>query len=284
MTHRSAPRDRLASDGFSEPPDLPVVPDTMTSAHEDLDDDLAFDAADLEDDAVAGDDYAQAPADNGDDAETSENQLFENQNRDGGEAPARRKDRESLPSAIFNKLLIDSLPHMRAFARSLTDDRALADDLAQEAATRALANRDSYHAGTNFRAWIFTIVRNCFYSEHRRKWRRMEKGNEDAMIRAGAPETQESGLRMEDFKRGFTLLSEEQREALVLVGACGFDYQQAAEIAGCAVGTMKSRVSRARAELRTMLDEDALKGDRSEFAKLAKGGFEDQLDRSLGLK
>ncbi|MBK5955767.1 RNA polymerase subunit sigma-70 [Rhodospirillum rubrum] len=278
MTHRSAPRNGLASASFSQSPAPPVAPGATTSIAPD---------PDLEDEALACDGSSQAPSDTEEareEAETSENQLFENQNRDGGEAPARRRDRESLPPAVFNKLLIDSLPHMRALARSLTDDRALADDLAQEAATRALANRDSYHAGTNFRAWIFTIVRNCFYSEHRRKWRRMEKGNEDAMIRAGAPETQESGLRMEDFKRGFTLLSEEQREALVLVGACGFDYQQAAEIAGCAVGTMKSRVSRARAELRTMLDEDALKGDRSDFAKLAKGGFEDQLDRSLGLK
>ncbi len=198
--------------------------------------------------------------------------------------PAARADRTTLPPAQFNKLLTESLPHMRAFARSLTEDRALADDLTQEAATRALANRDGYHAGTNFRAWVFTIVRNCFYSEFRRKWRRVEKSNDEALVRAGAPETQESGLYLEDFKRAFTQLSEEQRESLVLVGACGFDYAQAAEIVGCAVGTMKSRVSRGRAELRSLLDDDAVTADRAAFAELAKGGFEERLDRSLGLK
>jgi RNA polymerase sigma-70 factor (ECF subfamily) len=197
-------------------------------------------------------------------------------------APVRREDRNALPRATFNRLLTENLSHMRAFARSLTDDRAMADDLAQEAATRALSSRGSYHAGTNFRAWVFTIVRNCFYSEHRRKWRGMEKGNEEAMLRAGSPETQESGLRLEDFKRGFAMLSEEQREALVLVGACGFDYQQAAEVSGCAVGTMKSRVSRARSELRSLLDEDSLTGSRADFAAASGGDFERQMDRSLG--
>ncbi|SDH21358.1 sigma-70 family RNA polymerase sigma factor [Roseospirillum parvum] len=161
-----------------------------------------------------------------------------------------------MPS--FDQQLIDALPHLRAFARSLTPDRALADDLAQEAATRALANRRSYRPGSNFRAWVFTILRNAFYSEHRRKWRTSEQTDEAAMLAHGEPGRQQAHLELDDFRRTFGCLPAEQREALVLVGACGFGIEQAAEVAGCAPGTVKSRVSRGRRELKARLDGDAV--------------------------
>ena len=161
-----------------------------------------------------------------------------------------------MPS--FNDDLIEALPHMRAFAHSLTNDRALADDLAQEAATRALAKRDSYQPGTNFRGWVFTILRNAFYSEHRRKWRKSEEGDEDAMIAHGEPSGQHARLELDDFRRAFAHLPADQREAMILVGGCGFEYEQAAEVMGCAAGTVKSRVSRGRRDLKAILERDAL--------------------------
>ncbi|MBB4265918.1 sigma-70 family RNA polymerase sigma factor [Roseospira visakhapatnamensis] len=181
----------------------------------------------------------------------------------------------------FNQDLIDALPHMRAFAYSLTSDRALADDLAQEAATRALSNSDSFQPGTNFRAWVFTIVRNTFYSEFRRSWRRHEQADEDGMLRASEPSSQQAALELDDFRRAFACLTDEQREVLVLVGAAGFDYEQAAAIAGCATGTVKSRVSRARRELRTLLESDALSGPRRPIGD--NDGLMADIDRQLGL-
>jgi len=187
-----------------------------------------------------------------------------------------------MPS--FNQNLIDALPHLRAFARSLTQDRALADDLAQEAATRALANRDSFQPGTNFRGWVFTILRNAFYSEHRRKWRRSEQADDEAMLSYGEPSGQHSRLELDDFRRAFARLPEEQREALVLVGACGFDYEQAAEVAGCATGTIKSRVSRGRGEIKARLDDDALDLPRTPAgAPPAHDSLMAEIDRQLGV-
>ncbi len=185
-----------------------------------------------------------------------------------------------MPS--FETQLVETLPHLRAFARSLTNDRALADDLAQEAATRALVNRDSYQSGTNFRGWVFTILRNAFYSEHRRKWRKSEKTDEDTMLAHGEASTQEASLEVDDFKRAFVRLPDEQREAMVLVGACGFEYEQAADVVGCAPGTIKSRVSRGRRQLKAILDGDDLGRPRQTTTPAQKAAMAD-LDRQIGL-
>ncbi|WP_299441991.1 sigma-70 family RNA polymerase sigma factor [uncultured Rhodospira sp.] len=187
-----------------------------------------------------------------------------------------------MPS--FNQELVDALPHMRAFAHSLTNDQALADDLAQEAATRALANQDSYQPGTNFRGWVFTILRNAFYSEHRRKWRKSEQADEDAMLSHGEPSGQHASLELDDFKRAFVCLPEEQREAMVLVGACGFEYEQAAEIAGCAPGTIKSRVSRGRRDVKAVLDDDTVVRPRAPAGTpTPHDDLMDEIDTQLGL-
>ncbi|KAA5605984.1 sigma-70 family RNA polymerase sigma factor [Roseospira marina] len=184
----------------------------------------------------------------------------------------------------FNQELIEALPHMRAFAHSLTNDRALADDLAQEAATRALANKDAYQAGTNFRGWVFTILRNAFYSEHRRKWRKSEQSDEEAMLAFGEPSGQHAQLELDDFKRAFAHLPHEQREAMVLVGACGFEYEQAAEIVGCAPGTIKSRVSRGRRDVKAYLDGNALTEPRGAAARSPKQRrMMAEFDRQVGL-
>ena len=145
---------------------------------------------------------------------------------------------------------------MRAFARSLARDRNLADDLVQDAIVRAMSSKDQFVPGTNFKAWMFTILRNLYFTGFRRKIATRPLQQSDLNLQGTAP-TQQAGLEYRDFKRAFNELPADQREALVLVGADGFKYEEAAAIAGCAVGTMKSRVSRARSEL-----EAKLRGDR----------------------
>jgi RNA polymerase sigma-70 factor (ECF subfamily) len=147
----------------------------------------------------------------------------------------------------FQDQLVEHLPHLQAFARLLARDRALADDLVQETALRALCNSDKFAPGTNMKAWLSTILRNQFYNELRTRSR--------AAAYAAIPRPQghggeqESHLEMRDFERAFRALPAVQREALSLVGASGFSYGEAAKIAGCAQGTVKSRVCRARMEL-----------------------------------
>lgn len=149
--------------------------------------------------------------------------------------------------------VIAVLPHLRAFARFLTGHRERADDLVQDAVVRALTAAHQFQPGTNFKAWMFTILRNLFYNEGRKA--RMKTDSLDEMNEAqhSMGPTQESGLEFDDFRRAFWRLSEEQREVLILVGASGVSYEEAAEICGVAVGTIKSRVSRARTQLTRIL-------------------------------
>ncbi len=152
-------------------------------------------------------------------------------------------------SPNFRHDLVASIPALRAFARSLTGGADQADDLVQETVTRALASAGSFSPGTNIKAWLFTILRNQFISEIRRRTREATDVDAVALAAIGRPAAQEAGLHVRDFRRAFSDLPVEQREALVLVGAEGFSYEDAAAIADCAVGTMKSRVSRARRAL-----------------------------------
>jgi RNA polymerase sigma-70 factor (ECF subfamily) len=157
-----------------------------------------------------------------------------------------------LTTSIDNDILA-CLPHLRAFARSLTGDRDRADDLVQDAVLRALSAHEQYTPGTNFKAWIFTILRNLYFNEFRRNralMRPLEAA--DLEMHATAP-SQQAGLEFDDFRRAFKTLPAEQREALVLVGADGFRYEEAAAICGCPVGTIKSRVARARGEIERLL-------------------------------
>jgi RNA polymerase sigma-70 factor (ECF subfamily) len=141
------------------------------------------------------------------------------------------------------------LKSMRAFAMSLTRDLSRADDLVQETVVKAWSNIEKFEPGTNMRAWLFTILRNTFYSE-RRKAQREYSDSDGEMAQMIAQKPAHDGhLAMNDFRKAFDALPADQREALVLVGAQGFSYEEAAEMCNCAIGTIKSRASRGRAQL-----------------------------------
>jgi RNA polymerase sigma-70 factor (ECF subfamily) len=154
----------------------------------------------------------------------------------------------------FHALLSDQLPALRAFARTLARDAARADDLAQETLLKAWSNRDRFQEGTNLRAWLFTILRNTWYSEHRKRRREVEDADGVHAARLAQRPVHDDKLAFKDFQAALAELPADQREALILIGASGLSYEEAAEVCGVRVGTVKSRVSRARARLVEMLD------------------------------
>lgn len=160
----------------------------------------------------------------------------------------------SADDGAFKAELVTLIPHLRAFARTLTGDPTSADDLAQEAMMKAWDARASYQMGTNMKAWTFMILRNQFYSEKRRSWRQTQLDQEAAERTLIAVDDPEAPVALDELRQALQTLPEEQREALILVGAGGFAYEEAAEICQCAVGTVKSRVSRARKALQATLE------------------------------
>ena len=152
--------------------------------------------------------------------------------------------------------LVEHLPAMRAFAISLTRNGAIADDMVQDTLVKAWTNLEKFQAGTNMRAWLFTILRNTYYSS-RRKARR-EVADVDGVFTESLAEkpAHDGHMQMTDFRKALAKLQDEQREALLLVGASGFSYEEAAEMCGVAVGTIKSRTSRARARLAELMGHD----------------------------
>jgi RNA polymerase sigma-70 factor, ECF subfamily len=161
----------------------------------------------------------------------------------------------STDDDAFKSELIALIPHLRAFARTLTGDPTAADDLAQDAMMKAWDARASYQMGTNMKAWTFMILRNQFYSEKRRSWRQSQLDQEAAERTLVAVDDPEAPVALDELRLALASLPEEQREALILVGAGGFAYEEAAEICNCAVGTVKSRVSRARRALHQTLEQ-----------------------------
>ena len=153
------------------------------------------------------------------------------------------------------------IPALRAFAWSLSHNAADADDLVQDTLIKAWTNREKFEPGTNLRAWLFTILRNTYYTAVVRR-RREVRDEDDVHARAltSAP-TQEWGLAIRALQAALDQLPAEHREALILVGAAGLSYEEAAEICGCAVGTVKSRVSRARRALQGILESGAYTRD-----------------------
>jgi RNA polymerase sigma-70 factor (ECF subfamily) len=168
------------------------------------------------------------------------------------ERHAAMTDRER--DGIFQRELVKLIPHLRAFARTLTGDAAQADDLAQDAMIKAWDARKSFQLGTNMKAWTFMILRNQFYSDKRRSWRQIQLDQEAAERTLVAVDNPESPLALDELRLAMAMLPDEQREALILVGAGGFAYEEAADICGCAIGTVKSRVSRARKALQGILE------------------------------
>ena len=154
----------------------------------------------------------------------------------------------------FRKDLTDLIPHLRAFARSLCGNATLADDVAQDAMLKAWNARQKFKPGTNLKAWTFTILRNQFYSIKRRSWRATSLEPEVAEQTIVANSNPEQSVHLNELRRGLDMLKDDQREALILIGASGLSYEEAAEVCGCAVGTIKSRVSRARAALEVIME------------------------------
>jgi len=156
--------------------------------------------------------------------------------------------------AQFKADLLELIPFLRAFARSLCGNQETADDLAQETLVKAWQARAMFAPGTNLKAWLFTILRNQFYSDRRRAWRQAPWDQDAAERIPGSSSEQGWAAELSDTARALSCLSDEQREALILVGAGGFSYEDAAAICKCAVGTVKSRVARARKSLLAILD------------------------------
>nr|WP_295371222.1 sigma-70 family RNA polymerase sigma factor [uncultured Sphingosinicella sp.] len=169
-----------------------------------------------------------------------------------------REEPVPLPDNEFKDQLAQVIPHLRAFGRSLSGSRDLADDLVQETLLKAWAARKRFQAGTNMRAWTFIILRNLFLSQMRRARFKGEWDELTASKLLAAPASQDRHVELGDMQRALMHLPQPQREALILVGAGGFAYEEAAEICGCAVGTIKSRVARGRVALEALLTDGKL--------------------------
>jgi RNA polymerase sigma-70 factor, ECF subfamily len=157
-------------------------------------------------------------------------------------------------AASVGEDVIAQVPNLLGFARSLTRNADQAEDLVQDTVLKALSNLDKFRPGTNLRAWLFTILRNQFYSTKRKgKWEVEDAEGKLAARLVQIPD-QEPRMAFEEFRRVFNGLPSDQREALMLVGVSGFSYEEAAETCGCAVGTIKSRVNRGRTRLARELD------------------------------
>ncbi len=152
--------------------------------------------------------------------------------------------------------MVGHLASLRAFAMSLTRDRVLSDDLVQETIARACANIEKFERGTNLRAWMFTILRNHFYTLRRKQKREVEDADGALTERMSVKPAHDGQLALDEFKEAFAHLRDEQREALLLVGVSGFSVEEAAEMCGCAPGTIKSRASRGRKHLAELLKLD----------------------------
>jgi len=155
----------------------------------------------------------------------------------------------------FRDELTALIPHLRAFSRSLCGNATLADDVAQDALLKAWDARKNYRPGSNMKAWTFTILRNQFYSIKRRSWRATSLEPEVAEQTIEAGSNQDDSVRLNELRSALDRLSDDQREAIILVGATGMSYEEAAEVCDCATGTIKSRVSRARKTLQSIMDE-----------------------------
>lgn len=172
---------------------------------------------------------------------------------------------ETLDDATFKASLAAVTPHLRAFARTLSGCRERADDLAQETLLKAWSARASYRAGTNFKAWTFTILRNHFYSEARRARFTGEYDQDMAERTLRTFGNQEDSLELADVARALQTLPATHRDALILVAIGDLSYEAIADVCGIALGTVKSRICRARAMLATVLESGQLPDARHDF-------------------
>jgi RNA polymerase sigma-70 factor (ECF subfamily) len=232
------------------------------------------------------DGYYQAGADNTATVQTGRVPLSDDD--DDFEAEVERPEPVPLPDDEFKVELAQVIPHLRAFGRSLSGSRDLADDLVQETLLKAWAARKRFQAGTNMRAWTFIILRNLFLSQMRRARFKGEWDDITAAKILAAPASQDKHVELGDMQRALLHLPQPQREALILVGAGGFAYEEAAEICGCAVGTIKSRVARGRVALEALLTGGKLPSRRQHKTDPDKSALQeimsevDELSRDRG--
>ncbi|MCX2723961.1 sigma-70 family RNA polymerase sigma factor [Roseibium salinum] len=190
--------------------------------------------------------------------------------------PQRRTKTAGEEAArAFKREMLAALPNLRAFACSLVGNLDKADDLVQETIMKAWAKQESFEPGSNMKAWLFTILRNEFYSQMRKRDREVQDSEGTYTENLSVNSAQQGSLDLQDLRRALAQLPDGQREALILVGASGLSYEEAAEVCGCAVGTVKSRVSRARITLKEVLgiEEDEDYGPSSDLAGASSPPF-----------
>jgi len=155
----------------------------------------------------------------------------------------------------FSEEMAASLPALRSFARSLCRQRDMADDLVQETMVRAWASRHTFLPGSRFRPWLFTILRNQFYNALRKRNRLVSWEPEAAERLLVQQPEQEARIHIADIEGALQQLPDNQREMLLLIAASGLSYEEAAEVADCKLGTVKSRINRGRAAMRAIIDD-----------------------------
>lgn len=186
--------------------------------------------------------------------------------------PPAQQDKE------FHDQLVAIIPSLRAFARGLCGNRDLADDMAQDAMTRAWAARQSYTPGSNFRAWMFMILRNHFYTTLRKNSRMVSWDPEIAERVLVVAPAQQDGLNVQDVQAALQKLPPEQREVLILIGANGVSYEEAAEIMGCAIVTIKSRLARGRVALTALIEGPPIGDDQNSGKKSSRSAVYSSAD------
>ncbi len=183
----------------------------------------------------------------------------------------------SLPQTqIFREKLIAQIPSLRVFAISLAHSRQNADDLVQDTLLKAWSHSNSFAPGTNMRAWLFTILRNTYYSLYRKRGREVQDTDGMYSDRVAVAATQDGIIDLADFRIALAKLPEDQREVLIMVGATGLSYDEAAEICKVPIGTVKSRVNRARAKLAELLsikDFSDIGPDRNSVSLVNHSGY-----------
>jgi RNA polymerase sigma factor (sigma-70 family) len=152
--------------------------------------------------------------------------------------------------------IVDLIPALRAFARTFCREVSDADDLVQETLMKGLANLDKFEPGTRMKSWLLTIMRNSFYTRAKSAMREVPGLVDDASGRLVAEATQEWSVRGREVRDAINRLPPAKREIIMLIGVLGVSYEDAAEICGCSVGTVKSRLNRARAQILRHLGED----------------------------
>jgi len=172
------------------------------------------------------------------------------------ELPTQQSKVFVRPPQKFTDELLAERDKLRAFAISLSSSVLLADDLVQETLLRAWTKWEKFTPDTSLRAWLFTILRNIYYSNYRKRTREVQDSEGAYARRLSVEGNQESHLDLEDFRRALETLPGEQQEVVILVGANGLSYEGAAAIMGVEIGTIKSRLSRARKRLTELLESE----------------------------